>query len=160
MSTICYDTFTNALFIDKPYQITANSINIQNIATMRSFIGNYTQNQFTIPTNGGLSSPITLDVIDPVTNTVVDTITNQITLSLGDISQCFTTNTKGITTINNNAQLSGYSQYFGQINTIVIVNKSNNTFTKFISNINISFQTTLNGEAYSITANGLNIQIA
>ncbi len=158
--TNCFPTGFTGIFIQTPYQITTGSINIQNIATGKSFIGNYSQNQFTIPVVGGLSTPLTLDIIDPTTGQVVDTLNDQITFSLGESNQCFTTNeTTYETTISYNANLSGYSQYFGPISTKAVLDKDL-LFIEFENTINIAFQTTLNGESYSISANGVNIQQA
>ncbi len=158
--TNCFDLFVNATFLSTPYQITTGSINIQNIATGQSFIGNYSQNQFTVPVGGGLATAVTLDIINPTTGQVVDTINEQITFSLGEINQCFTTNETTLeTTISYNANLTGYSPFFGQISTNVVVN-GGFAFTKFKKTINTAFQTTLNGESYSISANGVNIQQA
>jgi hypothetical protein len=159
-TTSCFDTFFPAQFLSSPYEITAGSINIQNITTGKSFIGTYAQNQFTVPIYGGLSTPVTLNVIDPTTGLVVDTLTDQITFSLGEVNQCFTINeTTFQSSTSYNAKLSGYSQYFGSISTKVKVNSSFQ-FTKFENTDNIAFQTTLNGEAYSIAANGVFIQKA
>ncbi len=159
-STNCFDIFINATFLSTPYQITTGSINIQNIATGKSFIGNYIQNQFTVPIGGGLSSPLTLDIIDPTTGQVVDTLNDQITFSLGEVNQYYSTSkTTFETIISYYANLTGYSQYFGPISTNVVVN-SGWSFTKFENTINTAFQTTLNGQSYSISANGVYIQQA
>ena len=154
-SSECFPT----QFLLTPYEITASSIDIQNIATGKSFIGNYTQNQFTVPVNGGLSTPVRLNVIDPTTNKVVNTIPNQITFSLSKTNECVTNASK---TTSYNTQLSGYSQFFGPIKTKVNLKLSGSSlqFTNFSNKINIAFQTTLNGETYSITANDVNIQKA
>jgi hypothetical protein len=162
-STSCFPTGFSALFASGSYKITASAINIQNITTGAKFIGVYSQNQFTVPIGGGPSTPVTLQVINPANNKVVDTLTDIITFSLGEITECITTNFQtGQTTIANNAQLAGYSQYFGSINTKVNVNSSY-IFTKFENNISTAFQASLNGEAgqnYSINANGVFIQLA
>ncbi len=158
--TNCFPTGFTGIFIQTPYQITTGSINIQNIATGKSFIGNYSQNQFNVPVGGGLATAVTLEIIDPTTGQVVDTINEQITFSLGEVNECYTTNTTtGQTTISYNAKLTGYSPFFGQISTNVVVN-GGFAFTKFKKTINTAFQTTLNGESYSISANGVNIQQA
>jgi hypothetical protein len=160
--TNCYtNLFFNALFLQTPYQITAGTINIQNIATGQSFIGKYSQNQFTVPVAGGLATPVTLEIIDPTTGQVIVTLNDQITFTLGEVNQCYTTNetTGQITTITYNANLSGYSQYFGPISTNVVLD-SGWSFIIFKNTINTAFQTTINGESYSISANGVYIQKA
>ncbi len=159
--TTCYPYFTNAIFLSTPYQITTGSINIQNIVTGQSFIGKYSQNQFTVPVGGGLSTVITLEIIDPTTGQVISTLNDQITFTLGQINECYTTNetTGQITSISNNASLTGYSQYFGPIRTNVVVNNGL-AFTNFENKINTAFQTTILGQSYSISAIGVYIQQA
>ncbi len=160
-STNCFDIFINATFLSTPYQITTGSINIQNIATGKSFIGNYSQNQFNVPVGGGLATAVTLEIIDPTTGQVVDTLNDQITFSLGEVNQYYSTSkTTFETIISYYANLTGYSQYFGPISTNVELNEYNLTFTNFENKINTVFQTTLNGQSYSISANGVNIQQA
>ena len=142
-----------ALFSQTPYQITTGSINIQNIATGQSFIGKYSQNQFTVPVGGGLSTPLTLDIINPTTGQVVDTINDKITFSLGEANQCNAGLDDGYI-----SNLTGYSTFFGPIITIVVLNYLLE-FGEFNTAINTAFQTNLNGESYSISANSVFIQI-
>jgi hypothetical protein len=160
VTTNCYDLFFNATFLQTPYQITAGTINIQNIATGQSFLGAYSQNQFNVPVGGGLSTPVSLAIIDPTTFKVVDTINDQITFSLGEVNQCYVTNeTTGQVSNIFQTKLTGYSSFFGPISTEVVLNNQF-SFTNFKNTINTAFQTTLNGESYSISANGVNIQQA
>ncbi len=160
-TTVCNPTGFTAVFSPGAYEITASAINIQNITTGAKFIGVYSQNQFNVPTSGGPSTPVTLQVINPANNQVVDTLTDIITFSLGKINQCVTTsfeNNIEYVTTTYYSQLTGYSQYFGPISTTVIVNPESWTFAIFENSINTAFQTTLNGETYSITVNGLYIE--
>ena len=155
----CYSIGLSARFFEKPYIITVESILIKNELTGKSYIGKYENNQFTIPIEGGLSSEVLLDIIDPDTNRVVDTINNQITFSLGEIIKCTNTNQKGPITTSYESQLSGFSQYFGSINIKVILD-GQYKFANFPNKITSTFQTSLNGEDYSIVVKGLYIQKA
>ncbi len=157
MSSNCYNTGFTATFFQTPYQITASSINIQNIATGQNFIGIYSLfgNQFTVPTAGGLSSPVILDVINPVTGLIVDTFKDQITFSLGEVIQCPSSSETPFTTT-----LNGYSKVFGPVKTQVLVDFVGYYFLQFQNNINVAFQTIINNTKYSISATNVFIQQA
>ena len=138
--SFCVPFGIDAQFLSEPYRITAKAIEIQQVRTGKSFIGKYSQNIFTVPVNGGLSTEVLLDIIDPDTNRVVDTINNQITFSLGEIIKCTNTNQKGPITTSYESQLSGFSQYFGSINIKVILD-GQYKFANFPNKITSTFQT-------------------
>ncbi len=142
------------------YSVSATTIRIEGITnTSELYFGEFVlgQNEFTIlsnNSNGGLTTSIPVNIVDTSGN-IIDTISTTLTLSSGNLNKCYSSTGN----INYNGQIFGSSNFFGNISSPCKVKYPNfNGLSKPINLTSNGVQFS-NGNQYSVTITGFNIQL-